>query len=81
LNVDLQSGRANVHVVPDHLGGPVSFGRREILVSLQKRRDVDDETVKSFHPIAATVPTPCRTEYCEDAGGRRTMESPGIIRC
>ena len=29
----------------------------------------------------ATVPTPCRTEYCKDDGGRRTMESPGIIRC
>jgi hypothetical protein len=51
LDVDLQSGRADVKIVPDHPGRRGSFGSCEILVSLHESCDIDCEMAESFRPI------------------------------
>ena len=76
LDIDLQPGRLNIHVVPDHLRGSIKLGRVESLVRLYKGGDIDLELVEgcALFPTESafsTTPTPFKMEYCKDESGRR----------
>lgn len=46
LDIDLQSRRLNIHVVPDHLRGSIKLDRVESFVRLYEGGDIDLELVE-----------------------------------